>query len=505
MKKIKSPFITASFGLSFFTILMVGAICYAYFGWYEQRSLSFLYNKNKMETMTVSPQDNLSSILSNVHNYTKLQLKPGKYVGQFLLKNKEKVNIIGTKGVFFYTAREIALSLQDCKDCIVENITIQTEDNKKPAIDIQNTENSNLNYLTVQGKTLVQAGCKQLRLKNIISTDNIKIDDSKNIQMSECEFKSKEKHALIVSKVENISVSKCIIQGISFENISGEENSIRNNTISSNNINTITIQRSQNILLDDNTITAESADGIYVINSSYASIGQKKGNKVKAFQGHSIIFSGCNNCILQDNSLLNQDENKKCVVILSSRSITCKDNTILGTPDYDNVGQIRALAGGGVSIRSSKEILLEDNTIKESIMGIHIEKDSDGTFLKNRIYENWGNGFEIENSQAILCDNTISQNIHGIQWKNSKGTIQDNAISSNKNHGILLDKSDPIIQGNTISKNMSNGISLTGNSNPTIQNNNIKNNQFGIAFFQPNRKDYPDNNFSDNIQGNFSH
>jgi len=128
---MKSPFITASFGLSFFTILMIGAICYAYFGWYENRSLAFLYNKNKVETMTVSPQDNLSSILSTVNNYTILKLKPGKYVGQFLLKNKEKVNIMGTKGVFFFTARETSLTVQDCKNCIVENITIQTEDKKK--------------------------------------------------------------------------------------------------------------------------------------------------------------------------------------------------------------------------------------------------------------------------------------------------------------------------------------------------------------------------------------
>lgn len=501
---MKSPFITASFGLSFFTILMIGAICYAYFGWYEQRSLSFLYNKNKVETMTVSPQDNLSSILSTVNNYTILKLKPGKYVGQFLLKNKEKVNIIGTKGVFFFTARETALTVQNCKNCTVENITIQTEDKKKPAIVIQNAENLNLHYLQVKGETLVQAGCNQLNLKNINSTDSVKIDDSKNIQMNDCEFTAQTEHSLILTKLENISISNSTIKGISFENVLGEENSICNNTINSNNMKAIAIKKSQNIFLDNNNVTAEADDGILVINSSYTTIG-KKGNKIKSSQGYSIIFSGCNNCILQGNSLLNQDDDKKCVVILSSRSITCKDNTILGTPEYDNVGKIQALAGGGVSIRSSKEIILEDNTIKESIMGIHVEKDSECKFLKNRIYENWGNGFEIENSQATLCENTISQNIHGIQWKNSQGTIQDNTISSNKNDGILLDKSNPLIQGNTISKNTSNGISLKGNSLPTIQNNNIQNNQYGIAFFQPNRKDYPDNNFSDNMQGNFSH
>ena len=157
-----------------------------------------LYNKNKVETMTVSPQDNLSSILSTVNNYTILKLKPGKYVGQFLLKNKEKVNLMGTKGVFFFTARETSLTVQDCKNCIVENITIQTEDKKKPAIVIQNTENLNLNYLQVQGSTLIQAGCNQLKLKNINSTDNIRIDESKNIQIMECELKAKTEHSLIL-------------------------------------------------------------------------------------------------------------------------------------------------------------------------------------------------------------------------------------------------------------------------------------------------------------------
>jgi parallel beta-helix repeat protein len=504
MKKMKSPFITASFGLSFFTILMIGAICYAYFGWYENRSLAFLYNKNKVETMTVSPQDNLSSILSTVNNYTILKLKPGKYVGQFLLKNKEKVNIMGTKGVFFFTARETSLTVQDCKNCIVENITIQTEDKKKPAIVIQNTENLNLNYLQVQGSTLIQAGCNQLKLKNINSTDNIRIDESKNIQIMECELKAKTEHSLILTKIENISISNSTIQGISFENISGEENLIRHNTINSNNIKAIAIKKSQNIFLDDNNIASEADDGIYVINSSYTTVG-KKGNKIKSSQGYTIIFSGCNNCILQGNSLLNQDDDKKCVVILSSRSISCKDNTILGTPEYDSLGKIKALAGGGVYIRSSKEIILEDNTIKESIIGIRVDKDSEGTFLKNRICDNYGNGFEIENSQATLSENTISQNIHGIQWKNSQGTIQDNTISSNKNDGILLDKSNPLIQGNTITRNTSNGISLKGNSQPIIQNNNIQNNQYGIAFFQPNRNEYSQNNFVDNKQGNYSH
>ena len=84
--------------------------------------MKFFYTKPKPHTIVVEPKDNLRVILENVKNSTVIQLKQGKYVGNFQLKNRENIEIVGVEGAFLTAVRGSTLLLQDCTKCKIRNL-----------------------------------------------------------------------------------------------------------------------------------------------------------------------------------------------------------------------------------------------------------------------------------------------------------------------------------------------------------------------------------------------
>ncbi|HRU51326.1 MAG TPA: right-handed parallel beta-helix repeat-containing protein [Planctomycetota bacterium] len=510
MKKKKQPLFTASCGLMFFTFLVLIGVCFAYFFWYEKSAMKFFYTKPKPHTIVVEPKDNLRVILENVKNSTVIQLKQGKYVGNFQLKNRENIEIVGVEGAFLTAVRGSTLLLQDCTKCKIRNLVLHTEDKQQPAFSIIKSTDLQVQKLRIQGSTVIQAGSDRLNFSEIGTTEQIKIVQTNVALITKCNFQTQKNIALLVEQSTEISIANNIIQGVQFSKVTGEKNNMIVNNHISGTTKGIFGKESQNIYCLNNNITTDNGDAIFLLNCRNCTIGEKQdenreNNKIKAKNGYACAISGCNTITIQQNALLNQDPEKKCLYILASRNIQIDNNSIIGTPLYDEQGEMKELSGGGVQIASSRDITFSENDIANSMLGVRIEKETKGMFKNNKVYQNIGNGFEIENSEITLQENVIRQNINGVQWKNSQGSMTQNIIQENKNDGVIFEKSTAEIRENNINHNMNNGISLNKNSLPIIENNKIHKNQgFGIAFFQPNKMEYKKNDFLENVKGAIS-
>ncbi|HON45443.1 MAG TPA: right-handed parallel beta-helix repeat-containing protein, partial [Planctomycetota bacterium] len=455
MKKKKQPLFTASCGLMFFTFLVLIGVCFAYFFWYEKSAMKFFYTKPKPHTIVVEPKDNLRVILENVKNSTVIQLKQGKYVGNFQLKNRENIEIVGVEGAFLTAVRGSTLLLQDCTKCKIRNLVLHTEDKQQPAFSIIKSTDLQVQKLRIQGSTVIQAGSDRLNFSEIGTTEQIKIVQTNVALITKCNFQTQKNIALLVEQSTEISIANNIIQGVQFSKVTGEKNNMIVNNHISGTTKGIFGKESQNIYCLNNNITTDNGDAIFLLNCRNCTIGEKQdenreNNKIKAKNGYACAISGCNTITIQQNALLNQDPEKKCLYILASRNIQIDNNSIIGTPLYDEQGEMKELSGGGVQIASSRDITFSENDIANSMLGVRIEKETKGMFKNNKVYQNIGNGFEIENSEITLQENVIRQNINGVQWKNSQGSMTQNIIQENKNDGVIFEKSTAEIRENNI-------------------------------------------------------
>jgi fibronectin-binding autotransporter adhesin len=155
--------------------------------------------------------------------------------------------------------------------------------------------------------------------------------------------------------------------------------------------------------------------------------------------------------------------------------------------------------GGGVYVKDSGTVLLENNTIASNnsttIGGGLFLDNSDATLINNHILSNSadiGGGVFLDSSDAVLIGNTISSNSAisytvanyggGLYIRFSNATLINNTISSNVakwGGGLYLYESNATIRGNTITTNRADnrgGGLILFYGNPILENNFIVDN-----------------------------
>jgi hypothetical protein len=186
-----------------------------------------------------------------------------------------------------------------------------------------------------------------------------------------------------------------------------------------------------------------------------------------------------------------------------SSSPTIESNYILeNSASYPGLPQYTDGCGGGIYLKDCTPIV-RFNSIKRNEAfgmdyywivgeggGIYVEGCQSGVIQNNIIMNNetgcWGAGIYCEDSQVLIRENRIEENVPyasggGIYCYNSSLEIANNTIKRNNEGGILCDNnSNAMIIGNVIVGNEDGCGIFIAESSPTILNNSIQNNSFFV-------------------------
>lgn len=507
------PYFTTSCSLLLSTIFVFVLVFYAYFFWYQKDFSFFRAHQIEKTRIIVKPSDNLTALLQSINNFTILSLSPGKYSGNFRLSNKEGIEILGSEETILEAPHGIVLTLEDCLACKIAQLSIQGEDEKNPSLFLLHSQNIMMENMTLKNPAQalkIQTQSQKIVVLNARVLGTIKIENSSFFTLQESEIETFAPVPCIsIEKAMKIELHKNKIQakeGILLKDIFSDDNS--QNTITQTTISTsgtcLFMSDCRDFLMTWNDMTSQEATAVSLLKCHGIIFGKSDfRNKVKTQKGHALWIAGSKNISIEDSWFKNQDTEKNAVYGESSSHIQFQKNQISGLALYEE-GILKDLRGGGLTLSSTLQTRLENNTVQESQIGIRLEKGCQGILSHNKIGNNGGNGIEIDNSEIIVGpSNIVSQNYTGILLKNAKGEISENTIYENKEDGMLLENTSVKIQKNQISKNSANGIRLKNNSSPTLfQNQILQNKGFGISFLQPGTVSWKaENTFDANIKG----
>jgi parallel beta-helix repeat protein len=211
---------------------------------------------------------------------------------------------------------------------------------------------------------------------------------------------------------------------------------------------------------------------------------------------HGIIINNCDNNLIYDNSIKNNNGNGIFLNHSDYNQITYNtvNNNLNGIFVYNSSNNIIE-NNSAMNNNNVNGIFLNEtsnyNSISNNILysntgnGIFINDHCNfNAFSNNEITSNSDSGIRMENSSSNTIANiTVSENEnYGIMIVGSNNKVQDSTINSNEEHGIFLFADDNnIIARNTISSNTKDGVSLSNSTIDTIYSNEIKNNlRYGI-------------------------
>jgi parallel beta-helix repeat protein len=125
------------------------------------------------------------------------------------------------------------------------------------------------------------------------------------------------------------------------------------------------------------------------------------------------------------------------------------DTVVTATADNVEISRFTIQNGGssflynGITLNSSNNIAISENTILKNYHGIHVDNSNQGNVIRdNTITSNNGYGINIHSSSSNdILDNTLSNNNYGIYLNHSAAiTLRDNNMVCNKyNFGVFGD------------------------------------------------------------------
>ena len=206
------------------------------------------------------------------------------------------------------------------------------------------------------------------------------------------------------------------------------------------------------------------------------------------------IISDFNKGIYIQNGQFNNTISKNTIIdcgrgIELARGVN--NNTIITNEIISN--------GEGVYSWGSEFNTFKDNNISDNNCGIRFREYCNKNKIFNNNLSNKNYGITLDDSNAIVKGNIITENIYGVYFDSDStfSIIQDNKISNNV-YGIYqninTNKNNTIIENN-ISSNTQNGIYIISPGN-IITDNNLSNNNRGIYLFSCNSNTITGNAFS---------
>ncbi|MCK4443080.1 MAG: right-handed parallel beta-helix repeat-containing protein, partial [Thermoplasmata archaeon] len=281
-------------------------------------------------------------------------------------------------------------------------------------------------------------------------------------------------------------------------------NTIANNSVLDNSNHGIYLWHSDSNLLISNTASRNEHDGIRLY---YANNNTVANNTVSnSSVGISLHFSPLN--VITGNAL---SYNEYGIFLWYSTNITLASNAMTGAGIYlrgswlehwnthtigtsntvnnkpvifwkDVIGGTIPLGAGQVVLANTTHVVLENQDISNTSIGIQT-------------------GFS---SNVTIANNTVASNSHeGIfLLSSSDNTIMNNTAYNNR-HGIFLDGSNRnIITRNNASFSDRYGIYLISSTNNTVIDNNVSNNWDGIhLYWQSNDNIISNNTATENMDG----
>ena len=231
---------------------------------------------------------------------------------------------------------------------------------------------------------------------------------------------------------------------------------------------------SNNNTLNGNTISNNSGYGIHLMSSNDNMIlGNNASNN-----GHSGIYlkSSINNTVIGNTASNNY---RNGIWLYNSSNNTVNGNTVISNTQSVNGAYgiamqfssnnntvtrntVSMISSGsfGIQVYSSSNNTVNDNTVSNNMIGIHMQYPGNNTVSNNiALNNNWGI-YLVHTSNNMVIENTASNNGYGI-WlsSSSNNTVNGNTASNNRNNGILLLAS---ASNNTISNNYFNNYNNFG-------------------------------------------
>ena len=286
--------------------------------------------------------------------------------------------------------------------------------------------------------------------------------------------------------------------------VSSNENIIRDNNCSENNIVGIFLESASGNVLTGNICWNNAAGGVYLMESSNSNVISN--NTCSDHRDYGIyLTSSCeyntivnNTCFTNNigiylhkyagrNTLSNNSctKNKECGISLTYAS---HNNTIVNNTCSSNDEQ-------GIYLTSSRNNTLMNNACSGNDFGICLESSSDDNdILGNRCQNNRGSGgiiIDRSYNNNLINNSCFNQNTRGIFLIYTYGNTLANNSCRENDYGIAFsDSSDNIVSNNALLSN-DHGTFLSSSNFNTFQNNEIShNNYYGINLFDADNDNY---------------
>lgn len=253
-------------------------------------------------------------------------------------------------------------------------------------------------------------------------------------------------------------------------------------------ISTLTIQKSGNG--DENAIIKINADDCRIIDNVITGGTTRSGK-------HAIYLNNCNNHIIYDNTIKNNNGNgihlnRSDGNEIIYNSITNNGNGIFvydsssNTIAYNDVIKENNANGIFMNETCMNNDINNNNISENKANGIYLKNHCNyNTITFNQLHDNEDSGIRIENSSwnVGIEDNIVSGSTnYGIMIVGAHNSIAKNTIKNNGKHGLFLftDYNNDIAD-NTIHGNALDGIRMQNSTNNSIYRNEIYDNDlYGI-------------------------
>ncbi len=235
------------------------------------------------------------------------------------------------------------------------------------------------------------------------------------------------------------------------------------NTISDNPLGSFSIFDNAKLLATSNNLRNNG-------NQEFSSIYSEAEAQIELIKNISSAdwgwwFSGNSKLIAKGNVIdKSQSEGFAAITFTDSASAELSKNEIRNGLDW------------AVFATNNSQAVLLQNIIEDNIGGIQLGAEANVRLLVNKIRNNVEHGvYILDDSTAYISANTISNNRSGIVISdNAKADIIENKIIDNKKSGIgFLGNSDGSALSNNISGNAWNGIIVGDSANAKISANQI--------------------------------
>lgn len=136
--------------------------------------------------------------------------------------------------------------------------------------------------------------------------------------------------------------------------------------------------------------------------------------------GVNVQYVDFNNCITSAVTLLGQTSGPETVRLVKHCTITSSEK--------------------GISVTNLPEIIIQDNIITNTVMGIYLSNVADAQVINNQIHSNREemSGIYFQSSGGAIRANFITGHTNGLHLANTSPMLGSNFITANKYHGIYI-------------------------------------------------------------------